>query len=485
MYKHFLLRFGFIIFLLSTPFIASAVVARTYTPVIEKTTATLEGYAKPDNSSLVWFEYGEGSKLVNATGRKRVGSAGQVSIRIGVLEPNTKYSYKLFLLDVTNGRLITSNITSFTTKFDPADQFARKNNLSTNPVVVETYTASSISNESALLRGVINPKDAKNAKVWFQWGASKSFGNKTVSESVYQTDVFSSYVVNLEPNTTYYYQIVGSNDFGIEYGDIHSFQTSPKVQEVDAVGVGSSIVVSSSIASPDIFENSVVVHGAVLPSNTNIKVWYRWGLRADMMEYVGDVHEYNGGLYYVVDERIGGLNADTTYYYQMMAQNNTEVVRGVVMSVHTRPVSGGGGYIPLENTQPTTVESVSVESSVTPETTQESTSLFADDPSTGVNLGAVALGGSLSQEFFSFNDSDNFVRGLNVLDKVYTPNIFSTGIMRIFPHTFWGWFITLIVIYILLSMVISRKAKKERKEKGLIDDTELEEQSFIKKHGIV
>jgi len=93
--------------------------------------------------------------------------------------------------------------------------------------VVSTDPATSIGLTDALLNGTVNPLGL-NTAAWFQWGTSTNYGNATPSQNIGNattTVSVSSALLNLQPGTTYYYNLVATDTVGVAYGSGQSFTT--------------------------------------------------------------------------------------------------------------------------------------------------------------------------------------------------------------------------------------------------------------------
>ena len=60
---------------------------------------------------------------------------------------------------------------------------------------------------------------------WFEYGQTKSYGQKTSEQTLSQTGLYCTTVSNLNPCTTYNYRAVAKNTDGTSYGEIKSFKT--------------------------------------------------------------------------------------------------------------------------------------------------------------------------------------------------------------------------------------------------------------------
>lgn len=94
-------------------------------------------------------------------------------------------------------------------------------------VTAITSYATGVSTNMAYLNGlsVINEGGAGNA--WFEYGVTTAMGNRTPNQSIGTgSHSISRQILNLSPNTSYYFKFVVQNDEGTFYGDIRTFTTS-------------------------------------------------------------------------------------------------------------------------------------------------------------------------------------------------------------------------------------------------------------------
>lgn len=62
--------------------------------------------------------------------------------------------------------------------------------------------------------------------VWFEYGQTTSFGQKTTEKALNQAGMYCIVVSGLNPSTTYYYRAAARNSAGTSYGEIKSFTTT-------------------------------------------------------------------------------------------------------------------------------------------------------------------------------------------------------------------------------------------------------------------
>ena len=96
------------------------------------------------------------------------------------------------------------------------------------PAVV-TRPATALGPTSAVLQGVVNPKD-KSTAYTFEYGTTTAYGalSPAASAGKGKSDVPVSYALSgLAPSTTYHYRVVASNDSGTSRGADVAFTTAP------------------------------------------------------------------------------------------------------------------------------------------------------------------------------------------------------------------------------------------------------------------
>ncbi|MEK7612212.1 MAG: hypothetical protein AAB407_02635 [Patescibacteria group bacterium] len=188
---------------------------------INQTSATLQGFANPNGSQMnAWFEYGTSQSLGNTTNQQFIGSGFGGSTyftSLFNLSQNTTYYF----------RAVAQN--SFGTVYGSVLSFNTSSgfNGSGNIPFVSTNGASLVETISAQLNSTVDPRGSQTT-ARFEWGTTPSLGNSTVSRDIgfgQGSIPFSWFLPSLSPNTTYYYRVTATNNFGTSYGTITSFKT--------------------------------------------------------------------------------------------------------------------------------------------------------------------------------------------------------------------------------------------------------------------
>ncbi len=95
---------------------------------------------------------------------------------------------------------------------------------------VRTGLASSVRTNSVVLNGTVNPRDCANVRVFFEWGTSTNYSERTAAEGVgvVTEDIqVSSALVGLAADTVYHFRLVALNENGTSYGADEVCRTLP------------------------------------------------------------------------------------------------------------------------------------------------------------------------------------------------------------------------------------------------------------------
>jgi hypothetical protein len=201
-----------------------------------------------------------------------------------------------------------------------------------SPVLVRTEGASGVMSESAMVDGSLNPQ-GQEAGARFEYGTSPSLGSGAALSAVASPSRASgeSYVsvtgalANLEPNRTYYYQLVGTDSESSFYGEVESFAT-PAVRPTASVR-------SALFVGP----HEAVLVGAANPENSDTHYRFVFGASTAYGTSVpggeGDV-----GSNFAEDpvtSSVVGLQPGTTYHYAVVASNGQGTTQSGDMSFTT------------------------------------------------------------------------------------------------------------------------------------------------------
>jgi subtilisin family serine protease len=184
---------------------------------------------------------------------------------------------------------------------------------------------------SAVLNGSVGPQSTSTS-YHFRYSPNRdmSAAIATATQSVPGPAIqaVSQTVTGLQPNTTYYFQVVASNVNGTTSGIVLSFSTARPPPEV----------LTQSASS--VTETSAVVNGSVDPESSPTTYAFKYSSDPTMQSGVlqlplapQNVGAGDGSQ--PVSLTLSGLEPSTTYYFQLVATNAAGATNGAVMSFVT------------------------------------------------------------------------------------------------------------------------------------------------------
>lgn len=200
--------------------------------------------------------------------------------------------------------------------------------FSTAPVGPTALTggASGIGTTSAILNGSVNP-NGKSTTAYFQWGTSTSYGHNipttplNCGSGTTKLGVSVNSLTGLNPNTTYHYQIVANNSVGTTYGGDQVFTTTQ----------AGSVPTATTGGASSIGTTSATLNGNVNPNGLSTTWYFEWGTTTGYGNSIPNpaltAGSGNNGIGVSV-QSLTGLNPNTTYHYQLVANNGDGTVYG-------------------------------------------------------------------------------------------------------------------------------------------------------------
>jgi hypothetical protein len=193
------------------------------------------------------------------------------------------------------------------------------------PPTVSTEGASAVTQTTAVVAGTINGEGAET-KWLFNYGTTTGYGNQTphngVNAGVISTRTpESTELTELEPNTTYHYQIVAFNvnacffvcpptGPNTTFGEDRSVTTLPLPPGV-STGLPSNLGASAAI-----------VHGSIDPQGATTTYRVEYGTDTSYGQSTPDADAGSGTAGGSVGVALSGLQPGTTYHYRFVATNN-------------------------------------------------------------------------------------------------------------------------------------------------------------------
>lgn len=321
------------IFGLYSPTANAGLTITTLNPsAVTYSSATLNGMLTEGTLSIAaWFEYGTDANNLNIqTNPQTYNNLGMsFNAPLGSLYTGTTYYYRAVAQN-SQGRAY-GNILSFTTQyFNPNYQNG------SNPILasgaqpgVTTNGFFNVSSNSVILSGYINGNNLATT-AWFEYGTdNKKFSNSTSQDSYgYGVNNFNITILDLKPNTLYYFRAVAQNVQGRVFGNILSFVTSPAPYVYNNTPVNSPANTNTlnTILNPATKVNSTSAQLNALivnTGNTASNTWFEYGTETNNL--VNKTESINTGALPAVRHAhtVTGLKANTTYYFRTIADNGT------------------------------------------------------------------------------------------------------------------------------------------------------------------
>ncbi len=225
-----------------------------------------------------------------------------------------------------------------------ADPGPEEKTLTTVPAVEYVLTGESteIGKTTVTLNGTLKPNGV-DAHYYFEYGESEAYGSvipvppgtdagigDLATEEVVLATV---HLAGLKANTTYYYRLVASNEFGVTPAtEGRSFKTLP----VDPRVLSQSATL--------IFPREALLGAVVVPEESNTTYHFAYGPTAayGSVAPVGDIElgEGSEGLQALLS--VSGLQPGTTYHYAVVARNAGGSTYGPDETFTTPPVCAAG-----------------------------------------------------------------------------------------------------------------------------------------------
>jgi hypothetical protein len=173
-----------------------------------------------------------------------------------------------------------------------------------------TGSAANIAQSSATVNGTVNP-NGTDTTYYFQYGPTTSYGSNTASTSAgagTSDAPVSANLTGLASSTQYHYRLVAANSAGTVDGADQTFTTTtpPAV-----TGGGPSTITRSS----------ATLSGTVNPEGQATTYYFRYGTTTAYGLQSSPSSAGSGNGVVGVHASIYGLTPDTTYHYQLVAQN--------------------------------------------------------------------------------------------------------------------------------------------------------------------
>ena len=196
---------------------------------------------------------------------------------------------------------------------------------------VNSYGATNVTNTTATLTASVTPNGAATT-VNFDYGPSSSYGTSTSGQSVGSGTTSTNANANLSglsAGATYHARVVASNSVGVTYGSDFTFTTTSTLQKPTVTTQPATYIGSSSGN----------MNADVNPNGNPVSYYFEYGVQANVLtnttgvQTLASTNSLTGIWGYAYP-----LNAETTYFYNVVVTSGTDVIRGSVQSFATLPV---------------------------------------------------------------------------------------------------------------------------------------------------
>lgn len=274
---------------------------------ITNSSANLTGNVTSNGESVsnIQFEYSLDSSFSNiiSTTPSTVDADESLNVSIDLvnLESNTTYYYKL--TGTQNSNVNSSQILSFTTLPD---------------YEITTNFAYNYSTTTAEISGNIVSNGYDITNVEFQYGMSSDVLDNTISGTPASvlgntTENVTAGLINLEPETQYFYRIKATHQGEDIYGNIRSFTTYPEY--------------NINLYSPNINGTNVTLSAYLTSYNQDITdIVFEYGTidyENNISTNPSQVNAYSSNY---VSATIANLDTNSNYYYRLKAMHNGDAI---------------------------------------------------------------------------------------------------------------------------------------------------------------
>ncbi len=194
----------------------------------------------------------------------------------------------------------------------------------TNASVAPTDTTS-------VVTGTVNPNGA-TTDYWYEYGITASLGKQSPTQTVGSgrtATLAPGYITGLTKSTTYYYRLVAQNQYGKSTGKTLTLRTSSS-----SIAPSGALPTAKTFPANSITKSAASLRGEVNPNKGTTQYWFEYGRTNKLGNTTAFVAIGNGDTSIVATAE-PKLNANTTYFFRINAQNEYGTVNGTIMSFKT------------------------------------------------------------------------------------------------------------------------------------------------------
>jgi phosphodiesterase/alkaline phosphatase D-like protein len=284
------------------------------------TEATLSGGILPGNLDTTYhFDYGTSPTTYEASVPIPDGEAGasptSVSQAIVGLQPDTTYYFRLVATNNANG--------------SPSTTYGEQATFATPPPppAVASLAATDITTTSATLSGTIGRAGSATEYIFeyesscfaglpfyysFLCSPSPISGSEGTVGAGTGDETVTTLFTGLNPNTRYFYDVVGTNAGGTAHGEPREFTTLPLPPSITNRGVG------------EISQSTALIFGAIKPNGADTTYTVEYGVSSAYGAATPAAPVPTGSTATEAKDvatELQGLRANTTYHYRLVATN--------------------------------------------------------------------------------------------------------------------------------------------------------------------
>lgn len=290
-------------------------------------TAVVTGKVTPNGApTTYWYEYGETTALGARTTAHSIGSGWTAIPSPGYitgLRANTLYYFRLSAQNSFG--TVNGSIYNFSTNSNPPP--------TGNPPAVSANAATDVERTTATLNARVNPRGSQTT-YWFEFGTDANFGSITSFQSAGNGTALtgvSASLSGLSPATKYFFRVNAQNQFGTVNGPTQNFTTK---------GPAAAAPAATTRSANNIEETTATLRGIVDPNGLETTYWFEYSsdslLGSLLLRTTARLSAGSGSNPDSVEADVTGLNANTTYYFRIVAQNSQGTVRGDKLSFKTK-----------------------------------------------------------------------------------------------------------------------------------------------------
>ncbi|MFC1905595.1 hypothetical protein ACFLXL_02165 [Chloroflexota bacterium] len=255
-------------------------------------------------SILVWFDWGASTDYGTSTTRQRHTAPGSFSFPLSGLVSGTTYHFRAAAIPegMVGVAPVYGEDTIFTTEAAPT-------------LRIVTGLATDVTSNSATIGGNLTSLGPSNAivDVWFEWGTTTAYGNRTTGKPKTKTAVFTTALTGLNGNTIYHYRAVAQEQASggsTVYGNDRVFTSIPQPGLNVVTGSASTIAGSSAYLNGDL---------TLMGQYQSVDVWFEWGTTTAYATVSARQVNTKPGAF---SAPIAGLYSGTTYHFRAVAQSS-------------------------------------------------------------------------------------------------------------------------------------------------------------------